>query len=463
MKNNTFLKTFLFLCLPIVLQNVISLGVNLADNMMLGRYAESSLSGVTAINQIQFFYQCMLGGIGDGCIIFGAQFWGRKDIDSIKKVSSIAMRCGLVIMIVLFIAVSAFPAQIIGLFTPDAEIIAEGMKYLNIIRFTYPFFCITQMLLVMLRSVETVKIAFYLSVSTLVINCGINYVLIFGNFGAPRMGVEGAAIGTLAARIIEFIIILVFVFRIDTKIRIRLRDFLYFDKVLFKGYLMVAIPTFAAAAMWGANTAIQTAILGNLSKSALAANSMASNLFMIVKTMAQGSAAATNVIIGKTIGEGDLKKVRQYTKYLQIIFVFIGIISAVILFALTEPVLSLYSFSDESRSYARSFLHILYVVILGMSYQMPTNFGIIKGGGDTKYALTVDVIGIWCLVIPLSFIAAFVFHASPNTVVWCLNLDQLFKCIPAYIKCNHGHWIFTMTATGRSEKALALKDIRDGQ
>ncbi len=447
--------------MPIVLQNVISLGVNLADNMMLGQYGEASLSGVTAINQIQFFYQCMLGGIGDGCIIFGAQFWGKKDIDSIKKVSSIAMRCGLVIMVVLFIAVSAFPAQIIGLFSPDAEIIAEGMKYLNIVRFTYPFFCITQMLLVMLRSVETVKIAFYLSVSTLIINCGINYVLIFGNFGAPRMGVEGAAIGTLAARIVEFVILLIFVFRIDTKIRINIRDFLFFDKVMFKGYLKVAIPTFLAAAMWGANTAIQTAILGNLSKSALAANSMASNLFMIVKTMAQGSAAATNVLIGKAIGEGDLKKVKLQTRYLQILFVFIGVISAVVLFALTEPVLSLYSFSDESRNYARSFLRILYVIILGMSYQMPTNFGIIKGGGDTKYTLAVDLIGIWGLVIPLSLIMAFVFHASPNVVVWCLNLDQLFKCIPAYIKCNHGRWIYTMTATGRSERALALKDIPD--
>ena len=458
-KDKDFYKNFLILWLPVVLQNVISLGVNLADNMMLGRYAEASLSGVTAINQIQFFYQCMLVGVCDGCVIFGAQFWGSRDMASIKKITGIAMRCALVIMAALFIAVSAFPVQITGIFTNDAEIIGEGAAYLNIVRFTYPFFCITMVLLAMLRSVENVRIAFYLSVSTLVINCCINYVLIFGHFGFPRMGVRGAAIGTLTARIVEFVILSFYLSGKEKVIRLKLRDLLSFDRTLFGNYLRVTLPAFIAASMWGANTAVQTAILGNMSKSALAANSMASNLFMIVKTMAVSSATATNVIIGRTIGAGENSNVRPYSRTFQIMFVIIGLAGSVILYSLIEPVLSLYSFSDQSRVYARSFLYILCVIIIGMSYEMPTSAGIMKGGGETRFQLKLDVISIWVIVIPLSMIMAFVVHASPVAVVWCLNLDQLFKCVPSFLKCNYGRWIHRLTEASGKQEAMSISEL----
>lgn len=201
-KEKSFYKTFISLCLPIVLQNVIALSVNLADNLMLGRYGESSLSGVTAVNQIQFIYQNLLMGIGDGLVILASQYWGKKQTEPIKKVACTAMRTALVMMAILFLLVSLFPAQAVGLFTEDKAILAEGVKYLKIVRFTYPFFCVTTILLAVLRSTEVVRIAFYLSLSTLCVNCSINWLLIYGHFGLPRMGVQGAAIGTLTARII---------------------------------------------------------------------------------------------------------------------------------------------------------------------------------------------------------------------------------------------------------------------
>lgn len=309
----------------------------------------------------------------------------------------------------------------------------------------------------MLRSVENVRIAFYLSVSTLIINCCINYVLIFGNFGFPRLGVKGAAIGTLIARIVEFTILMIYLAKKEKVLRVRFQDFGFFDRTMFQSFLRVAFPTFLSASLWGANTAVQTAILGNLSRSALAANSMASNLFMIVKTMAQSSGSAINVIIGRTIGAGEFKKLKDYSRTAQILFVLIGLVSSVILFALIEPVLSLYSFSDQSRTYARAFLHILCIIIIGMSYQMPTNTGIVKGGGDTKFILKLDLISIWCIVIPLSWIMAFVVHASPVVIVWCLNLDQLFKCVPAFFKSNKGRWIYVLTG-GERKGPYALAD-----
>lgn len=444
-KDKRFYRTFIFLALPIILQNVVSLSVNLTDNLMLGRFSESALSGVTAVNQIQFIYQNLLIGIGDGLVILASQYWGKKDTGSIRKISSVAMRTALVLMLVLFVIVSLFPTQVVGLFTKDTAIIAEGVNYLHIVRFTYPFFCVTTILLAVLRSTEVVKIAFYLSISTLCINFCINWVLIYGHFGMPRLGVQGAAIGTLTARIVEFIVILLYIKKKEKNLHLKIKDFLHLDGAILSDYYRVSLPIIFIAAMWGANTAMQTAILGHLTSSAIAANSMASNLFLIVKTVAVGSASTANVLIGKAIGQGDMKIVKDYAKTFQILFLCMGICCGILLYVLTEPVLSLYSFSDESREMARSFLHILCVVMVGMSYQMPVNSGIIKGGGATRYAMILDLVSIWCIVIPLSFVMAFVVKASPIVVVWCLNLDQLFKCIPAFIKVNYGSWAKKLT------------------
>ena len=445
MRDRKFLLSFLTLSLPIILQNVISLGVNLADNLMLGRFAEAALSGATAVNQIQFVYQNILIGIGDGMVILASQYWGAGRTEPIKRIASVAMRTALVFMTVLFVLVSLFPAHAVALFTNDPAIILEGTAYLKIVRFTYPLFCITTILLAVLRCTEVVKIAFYLSISTLFINCGINWVLIFGHLGFPQMGIRGAAVGTLVARLVEVLILLFFLAKKEKNLRLRFRDFFLWDKEMASDYYRVSAPIIFTQSLWGVNNAIHTAILGHMSSAAIAANSMASNLYLIVKTIAVGAASATNVTIGKVIGEGDEQKVRSYAKRFQVLFVFMGLFCSLLLFVLTEPVLSLYSFSDESRSLARSFLHILCFIMAGMCYQMPVNAGIINGGGDTKYVMVMDLISIWGIVIPLSFVAAFILHASPLVVIWCLNLDQLFKCIPAFIKVNYGNWCRKLT------------------
>ena len=444
-KEKTFYKSFFMLCLPIVLQNVIALSVNLADNIMLGSYSEAALSGATAVNLIQFIYQNILMGIGDGLVILAAQYWGRRNTEAVKKIACVAMRTGLLVMVVLFAVMSLFPVQVMGLFTSDAAIISEGVRYVDIIRFTYPFFCVSTLLLSTLRSTEVVGIAFVTSLTALLVNCCINWCLIFGNLGFPEMGIRGAAIGTLVSRIVEMCLILLFIIFREKNLHLRLRDFLRMDGNFVRDYFRVSAPIILLQCLWGVNNALQTVILGHMTSSAISANSMASNLFQIVKTVAVGAASTANVIIGKTIGQGDMGRVKQYAKTMQLLFLGIGVCCSILLFALTEPVLSLYTLSDESRELARTFLHILCVVMLGMSYQMPVNSGIVKGGGDTKYVMKVDLTSIWGIVVPLSFFMAFVVKASPVAVVWCLNLDQLFKCVPAFIKVNYGHWVKKLT------------------
>ena len=333
---------FYSIYIPLVLQNVVTLSVNLADNIMLGAYSETALAGVAAVNQIQFVYQQLITALGDGLVIFGSQYWGNGQIQPIKKISASAMQGALIFAAVLFALVSLFPQQAVGIFTTDSMIIREGRAYLEIIRFTYLFFAVTQLLLAAVRSTETVKIAFGLSILTFFVNCGINYLLIFGNFGAPKLGVQGAAIGTLLARITECAVLIFYLYKKEQKLKIRFRDFLQFDKKLSKEYYKLTLPMLVVQGLWGLNTALQTVILGHMTAAAIAANSAASTLFLMVKSAAVGAASSASVIIGKAIGTGDMAKVHEYARKLQKRFVVIGLLSGVLLYFLRIPVLSLY-------------------------------------------------------------------------------------------------------------------------
>ena len=443
MKN--FYRNFLKLCSMLILQNVVTLSVNLADNIMLGAFSETALSGVTTVNQVQFVFQQLLMALGDGLVIFGSQYWGKKETKPVRKISAWAMCTGIFIALILFILASFFPRQLLGLFTTDQTIIEAGLSYLAIIRFTYFFFAVTQILLATLRCVEIAGIAFGLSVMTLIINCSINWILIYGHFGAPRMGAAGAAVGTLTARIAEICVLITYISKKQSWIGIRIQDYLQADWKFGRKYYKVVCPLLVIQGLWGVNTALQTAILGHMTAAAIAANSAASNLFLMVKSAAVGAASAASVTMGKTIGSGDLKLAKLYSKKLQKLFVAMGIICGVLLFFIRIPVLSLYQLSPETREMANTFLMILSVVMVGMSYQMPTNGGIIRGSGSIAYSMKVDLISTWAIVIPLSMFMAFVVKASPAIVVCCLNADQIFKCVPAFLKCNYGHWIKTMT------------------
>ena len=444
-RDKSFYKQFFSLYWVLVLHNIIILGVNLADNIMIGSYSETALSGVGAINQVQFVFQQIVMSAGSGLVALSSQYLGQGRTKEIKILSACAMSVGVVTSLLLFTLALFVPEKIVGIFTPSTDIIAEGVRYIEIIKFTYPIFAITNLLLASLRSVETVKIGFYVSLVTLVTNCSINFVLIEGRFGAPEMGVRGAAIGTLAARILELVIVAVYVFFVDKKLRLKVFDLFRFEKTLLRDYAKTAFPIILVGAMFGVNTALQSVILGHMSDSAIAANSMATTLYQTLKVAAVGASSATAVIVGKTIGMGDMKKLKEYVKTLQVMFVCIGIVISVTMFFVRTPVLSLYNLSPETNALADAFLLVLCVTGFGMAYQMPTIVGIIQGGGDGMFVVKNDFVSLYCIVLPLSFLAAFVFRWSPVAVVLCLNLDQIFKGIPGFIKVNSYTWVKKLT------------------
>ncbi len=441
-KDRDFFKRFFTLTFTIALQNIIVFGVNLADNIMLGAYSELSLSGVAAVNQIQFFLQMLVMGTGEGIVVLASRYWGDGDTESVKRVSSVGMRIGLGMTAVLFLAVLIFPRQCLGIFTDKSYIIDEAQKYLAVICFSYFFFCVSNILLATLRSVETAKIGFWVSLSTLCINVCLNSFLIYGISFAPELGIVGAAIATLISRIVELIIVVIYLAKIDKKLHIKLSDYFKTHSDFVKRFLKVSMPVILVNVSWGIAMGAQVAILGRMEASVISANSIANTVFQILTVAMYGAASATSVMIGKSVGE---KKSREtiigYAKTLQIIYISFGIITGICIFLFKDFVINFYNISDTTRELAIIFMTVLSVTSIGTSYQMPCLTGIVRGGGDTSFVLYNDLIFIWLIVLPSAFLCAFVFQTPPLYVFICLKSDQILKCFVAVVKVNRYRWI----------------------
>ena len=352
-RDRKFYRTFGVLCATLMLEQAVILSVNLADNIMLGRYSEVSMAGVSAVNQIQFVLQQVVYAVSNGMIILGSLYWGQSRTAEIRKLSSIAMRVSLTIVVALFAVVSLFPREVVGLFTPDEAIIDEGVKYLGIIRYTYLFFGVSAILMGTMRIAESVRIALGVSVLSLALNCGINYVLIYGNFGAPEMGVRGAAIGTLVARVAECLILIGYVFLHDPAhlpqaagLSARRPG----DAGRFPARRDAGDPDAGAV---GRGKRAADGHPRAHEPVAIAAQSISSNIFQLLKVASAGAASAASIIIGKTIGENrGMERIREYSRTLQVMFVAIGLILGAALFIIRIPMLGIYNISDETRALA---------------------------------------------------------------------------------------------------------------
>ena len=444
-KDSKFYKTFFSMTGIIALQNLITFAVNLADNVMIGGYSQTALSGVSIVNQIQFLLQMLMLGTGSAIGVLGAQYWGKKELQPIRKATSIGVLLGIIISAVMMLLVFFFPKQALGLLTNEQAVIEEGSKYLVIICFSYVLFAVSNNLLSALRSVETVKIGFVVNLLAVVVNIFLNYGLIYGKLGMPEMGVEGAAIATLTARVTEFAVVVIYVLFIDKKICWRPKNLLHIDGTMFKDYIRVGMPLILANGIWGVAMSVQTAILGRLGEDTIAANSIATTIFQVISVVAYAASNASSVIIGKTVGEGDIPRVKAYTKTMQILFLAIGVVTGAVLFSCTDLIIGLYDVTPAAEELSRQFIAVLSITVIGTSYQCSCLTGIVTGGGDTKFVLINDLIHQWLIVIPAAFLSAFVFHGPLWLTFLCLKADQILKCFVAIVKGNRYRWIRVLT------------------
>jgi len=444
-------KTLILLAIPLVLQNLISVSVGVADNIMVGSMGEYAVAGVALANQVTNVLFIILIGIASSMALLVSQYWGKRDIKSIKDIISISLKICLILGGTINLLVFIMPYNILRIFSDNEEAIAEGIKYLRIVSFSYLFFCVTHTLVAAMRCVEQMRVALAVVVSTLIISVSLNYLLIFGNLGFPEMGIRGAAIATLTARIIETCIMVYYVRFRDKRLKLRFRELLGINRLFLSDFFRYGLPVMLGDILWGLNGSAQAAIVGRLGADMMAAQSVTLIMFQFVTVVVWGFSGASAIIIGKTVGSGDYELVKQYTKIIQKVFLCVAITTSLTFFGLRDFMISLYNFTPETQVMVRQFMTIMAVAVLGTGYHAPCFIGIIRAGGDTRFVLKVDFICAWIIVIPASLLAAFVFNQPPAVVFFFLKCDQFFKWIIAIIKTNRYKWIKNLTRSVQNE------------
>ena len=444
-KDRMFYKRLFTILLTVSLQNVVAYSVNMADNLMLGSYSQVTLSGAATVNQIFFMVQQLSVGICDSLVIIGSQYWGRQNIRSLRKVGGCGLKLAAGGGLLIWALCLIFPSQLMAIFTTDASIASEGMAYMAIIKYTFVLFLITQAILATLRCAETVRIAFIVSCVSLVVNVGINYCLIFGKFGLPEMGIRGAAIGTLIARIVELIIVLVYALKVDQKVRLFSENPLKKDPGISHDFSVLATQILVQELFWAVSIPLQSAILGHLSSDAIAANSIATTFYQYLKVVVRAMASASAVMIGSAIGRGNMEEVKREGRTLSVIDLIIGAILGLILFLLHKPLLSMYSLTPEAYVMADQLLVLMAFLMVTMGYMMPVMNGILRGGGDAKFTLYVNMISTWAVVVPLSFMSAFWWKLPVVWVVFFSQSDQVFKAPIAFLRFRTYKWAKKLT------------------
>lgn len=428
MKNDFYKKVFI-LVLPMALQNLINVGVSATDVIMLGRVGEKVLSGCSLGGQIFWILSLFLFGSTSGASVLIAQYWGKKDTAAIEKVMGIVVFLTMIVSVVFMMAALLFPGRLMRLFTNDAEIIEQAVRYIRIVAYTYPITAFTMSYLNMLKSIERVTISTIIYGSSLLINIVVNSVLIFGLFGFPQMGIRGAAIGTLIARIVELLILLYYIRRFRPEVRVRWENILHRDRVMWKDFLYYASPVILNEVLWGVGYSANTAIVGRLGSSVVAANSVVQMARQLSMVVGFGIAAATAIMIGKAIGEGRKDIAESYGKKFTMLGFLCGLGGAAVILLLRPLIMWGMGFEAEASHYLELFLYMMSAYVIGQSLNTTWVVGVFRSGGDTRFGMILDMSTMWFGSILFSALAAFVFHL-PVPVVYAILLSDEFIKVP---------------------------------
>jgi len=445
-----FYKRVFVLALPIAAQSLITIGVNMLDNIMVGQIGETELSAVALANQFINIYHILCMGLGMGASVLVSRYWGMRENEPEKAM--VALRKTICIMVRLTVCLAAvfalltyfFPKTIMQMFVDkgeEFEVVLNGVTYLEFSVITFFFLGLSLTCTIVLRSVGQVKMPLYVSIGAFFVNLGANYALIFGHFGLPRMGIAGAALGTLIARVYETSVICGYLFFVDKKIGFRLKHFLMKTGDLIGEYIRISIPVLISDGILALGNTAVAIVIGHLGKAFVAANSVTATTQMMSSVMIQGVCQAGAIVTGQTLGEGDKEKAqRQGYGFLGFGLV-LGVISAAFIVIVSEPVIRSFNLSEGTAAMARQLMNAISLIVVFQATNSIMTKGVLRGGGDTKVLMLADNIFLWIISIPLGYAAGFIFGFTPFWIYVCLKSDQITKAIWCVIRLHGGKWI----------------------
>lgn len=440
-----FLSNMLKIAFPIMLQNLVTSSVNMVDTIMVGKLGEVEIAAVGIANQYFFFFSMILTGLCGGCSVFIAQYWGKKDYTNIKRILGLGLVSVLLVSLVFMTAGFINPAKIISIFNKDYIVMDLGGKYLFIVLFSYIFTAVTFVYSYSLRSIGNTVAPLIVNIVSLICNVFFNYILIFGKLGAPALGVEGAAIATLIARVVETIILIFLVYKDKGVFAAKLTELIDLNWDFFKKSYRIIIPVLLNDVLWAAASLIYSLVYGRMGTGATAAVQICTtvnNLFMVVTF---GMASASVIMIGNSIGEGKEDQTIEYAKKFLSVSVFVSVILASIL-ALTAPfILTLFNVSETVRNSTLIMLYIISIIFIVRFLGMIIIVGILRGAGDARSSLMIEGFTMWFIGVPLIIMGAFLFKLPVHQVYGLAILEEIAKFILGLRRLKSRKWINNIT------------------
>lgn len=407
--NKKFYKTLITLCIPIIIQNLLSNLINMVDTIMVGGLGEISVASIGIANQYFFLYNMALSGIIGGASLFIAQFYGKNDKLNIRKITGLSVISALMIGITFMIVALFSPKFIIYFFSKDLDVIKVATNYFSIIGFCYPIIAISNVFSMGSRSIRNPKLGMICSTISLFINIILNYVFIFGKLGMPALGASGAAIATVIARIIELILLVSYIYFIkdNYELRFTFKDIKLINKDLLKAYISKTTPTFLNDTLWAFGTVLYAVAYSKAGTSAIAASQIASSTGNFFIVTAVCVAIGSSIMIGNELGADNIKKAIHYSKKFAILVTLVGAIFGLLLIISIPGLIKLFSVSDQLMPDIKKIFVIMGILMALKTFNTFIIIGVLRSGGDTKYALFLEMGCMWIVSLPLTFFAAY--------------------------------------------------------
>lgn len=441
MKSKGFYSSLVAIAIPISLQALLQNFVNMLDTIMIGRLGSVEIAAVGLGNQIFFILNMILFGITSGGGVFIAQFWGKKDLAGIRKSLGLMTLIAFVVSFIFTIVCLLIPNQLIRLYSPDPQVIQVGGSYLKFVCLSYVPTAISFSITLALRSTERVKLPLVCTSISLFTNLIANYLLIF----VAGLGVIGAAIATVISRIIELVILATWSYSHKYEICGKLKELLGFNRYFIVKFLKIAFPVIINETFWGLGTSVYNAIFAHAGTNAFTAYSITGTISQLTWVFCMGFGNGVGVLIGKRIGEKKIDEAKTYAKRSMWFMPLIGAFVGVFLVPLSKLLPVFFNVDQEIIKTATAILMILIFVYPFNSFCMNWIVGVCRAGGDTVFSAVAEIVVLWCVAIPLGYVAAFVLHLPAPMIYLFFCSESIVKAIIGAIRVLSGKWLHEVT------------------
>ena len=441
-----YYKKLIAIGIPILFQNLVGMCLNLLDTLMIGRLGEEELAAVGAANQVYFIFTVVLFGLFSGMAVYTAQFFGAGDREGVHKMMGICYLMGLILAFSVMAFTGIFAEGIIGLFSDDPAVIDFGAAYLRIANKTYPFAAVSFAVLYNSRAIQDLKAPTAVNAVAIAINGVLNFLLIFGALGFPRLGVEGAAIATLIARVIEFTAMVSLVYgRRNHYLKASLKELFNFDGAFFIKVMKTAMPVVLTEGSWATAMSLTFAAFGRLGTAALAVSQIANVVCDLLQSVFFGVGNASAMMIGEKLGQHNPDMAYEYgRRSIRVVCVLI-VVMTLFMAALSKPVAMIYGFDEPTNTLLIRTLLAMSLTIMPKMLGYIYICGIFRAGGDTFYCMIIELIATWCLQVPMAFFAVMVLKVSLPTAFLLVEVSDLFRVVTNIPHFRKKSWINMVT------------------